>query len=178
MQCEEFRILIHDSVNQDTALEQHLANCDACATWLQKEVSTPPEGLTPAQWQEATARCLPEILTKSAPIAATEKSQNFWDFYLNGLKYGMVFGLSLITGFALLKHLKPEVHHTDDSKIEMVSFLDSSESQLPVFYENKFSDVTFVDSAESQSMSFISKEQIPIFFDELKEDEKWTERSS
>lgn len=173
MKCEEFRRRISESDSLETDLEQHLSGCHECESWLQLEVATPPEGLTPAQWQEATARCFPEKLPEPKPEV---KEQSFWEFYLNGFKYGMVFGLSLITGFALLEFIQPAPDKDHATGIEMSSFVDQAETVMPVFFENDFSTVTFVDSVESNLVSFVADEQLPDFY-EHQEDEKWTENS-
>ena len=173
MKCEEFKNLMSSSNGNEAELERHLADCQACDAWLQKELSSPPTGLTPAQWHDATARCFPEKL----PENSVEAAPDFWQFFLNGMKYGLVFGLSLVTGFALLEHLNHAGGPAAADKIEMVSFIDDIEPALPDFVESSDLDVTFYEVGESKFVSFLPKVQIQNFYEIEQEEETWNENS-
>lgn len=174
MQCEEFRRLMLASEGNESELEKHLESCPACDAWLQKELATPPEGLTPAQWHDATARCFPEqVPATKAPEAEPE---TFWTFFFNGLKYGMIFGLSIVTGFAILEHLQgPEKILPKPQEVTLVSFIEPSDTTLPDFFETPEFDVTFYENSDSKIVSFLPKVQMQSFYETNEEEETWNE---
>ncbi len=171
MKCEEFRRLMSLSQGDETELEKHVCECPACDAWLQKEIAAPPEGLTPAQWHNATARCFPAQLPEKAIHADTG---GFWQYFANGMKYGLVFGLSLITGFAVIDLLNPSAP-PDREPAALVSFIDDQDIELPNFLENNFYDVTFYQADESRIESFLPKVQLPSFYEIDKEESVWKE---
>ncbi|MDD3148574.1 MAG: hypothetical protein PHD82_14870 [Candidatus Riflebacteria bacterium] len=173
MKCEEFKKHISASTGNEAELEQHLASCPACDAWVQKELASPPEGLTPAQWHDATARCFHEKLPENVEEAAPD----FWQFFFNGLKYGLVFGLSLVTGFAVLEHLNPQAGPAKTETVEMLSFVDDIAPELPEFVEKTDLSVTFYDIGESKFVSFLPMVQMQSFYEIDQEEETWNENS-
>lgn len=174
MQCEEFRQLMLASEGNEGELEKHLESCPACDAWLQQELATPPEGLTPAQWHDATARCFPEH--GPAAKAPEAEQETFWTFFFNGLKYGMVFGLSIVAGFAILEHLHgPGKNLPQTPEVALVSFIDPAETALPDFLETPDFDVTFYENSDSKIVSFLPKVQMQSFYETNEEEETWNE---
>ncbi len=172
MNCEEFRKLMSTSTGDEAALAKHLDSCSECDVWLKSELDSPPPGLTQAQWHDATARCFPEKL----PTAADQKAEpDFWHYFFNGLKYGMVFGLSLVTGFALLDSFEKPVE--PGSQIELVSFIDDEYDRADSTATNLYSDVTFLDADESKSVSFLPNVQMQSFYNTDQEETTWNENS-
>lgn len=175
MQCEDFRRLMLASEGNESELEKHLESCPACDAWLQKELATPPEGLTPAQWHDATAHCFPEQVP--AVKAAETVPETFWTFFFNGLKYGMVFGLSIVTGFAILEHFQgAENNLPKPQEVALVSFIEPSDTTLPDFLETPEFDVTFYENSDSKIVSFLPKVQIQSFYETNEEEETWNEK--
>ena len=176
MQCEEFRQLMLASEGNEGELEKHLESCPACDAWLQKELATPPEGLTPAQWHDATARCFPEQVPAVKAPEAEAEAETFWTFFFNGLKYGMVFGLSIVAGFAILEHLQgPAKNLPQPQEVKLVSFVEPSETALPDFFEKPGFDVTFYENGDSKIVSFLPKVQMQSFYETTEEEETWNE---
>ncbi|MFZ5949570.1 MAG: hypothetical protein ACOYXC_02610 [Candidatus Rifleibacteriota bacterium] len=181
MNCEEFRMKIIADDQDLSALESHLQSCSSCCAWLEKELATPPEGLSAAEWNNATARCMPESLpigSSRENIDAPQEDQTMKGNFLNGLKYGLVFGLSIIVGFAILELMSVPPTVDSSKKVEIASFLDSDEKKLPDFFEKNFSDVTFFDYHDSKIISFVENEKIPSFFEETQEEDLWNDRDS
>ncbi|MEW6713425.1 MAG: hypothetical protein AB1403_26625, partial [Candidatus Riflebacteria bacterium] len=181
MNCEEFRMKIIAEDQDLSALETHLQSCSSCSAWLERELATPPEGLSAAEWNNATARCMPDAL----PIESSGKDndpspqdQTMKGSFFNGLKYGLVFGLSIITGFAVLELMRVNPTVDSSKKVEIASFMEVDERKLPDFIEKDFSDVTFFDYHDSKIISFVENEKIPSFFEETQEEELWNDRDS
>lgn len=165
MKCHEFKSLIKEPQDNEKELEAHLAECPECCQWLNNEITTPPDGLTPTEWQRATSRCFPE--TKELVKAAEPES--FWKYYVNGLKYGAVFGLSIVTGFAIL-NLKEETLTTYDlSKPQELSFAEPFADSLPDFLAKDKFPVTFLSDEDSKLIRLVEKAQIFYFMEEYKE---------
>lgn len=171
MKCEEFRRLMSLSQGDESELEKHITECPECDAWLQKEIADPPAGLTPTQWHNATARCFPAELPEKE---AQGKAGDFWQYFLNGMKYGLVFGLSLITGFAVIELLSPPAQPPREPAV-LMSFIDDHEIELPNFLENNVYDVTFYQANESKIGSFLPKVQLPSFYEIDKEESIWKE---
>ncbi len=177
MQCDEFRQLMSSATGDENELERHLCECQACNAWLNGELASPPPGLTPAQWHNATARCFPENLPTGA---AADGEAGFWHFFFNGLKYGVVFGLALITGLAIVDGLRPPADLSKQSDFELVSFVADAYPEAVEPEENLYTDVTFYEPGESKSVSFLPQVQIPSFYDtedNTEEEESWNENS-
>ncbi len=172
MNCEEFRRLMSSSTGDETELAKHIDSCSKCDSWLNQELTSPPPGLTQAQWHDATARCFPEKL----PAEEVQTAEpDFWHYFFNGLKYGMVFGLALVTGFALLESFERPVEQ--GSQIELVSFIDDDYDQADSAATNFYSDVTFFEEDESKSVSFLPNVQIQSFYNTDQEENAWNENS-
>lgn len=169
MKCEDFRVLIATQNEHEDKLSEHLNNCHSCNEWLEKELAQAPQGLTPAQWHAATARCFPE--TGEFARSDSKDVEGFWTFFTNGLKYGMVFGLSIVTGFAILtirEETKPAYNLETRHEI---SFLPDEQKDLPVFLEKSQFDVTFLQFEDSEVMSFVESNEMPNFIEENQEEE-------
>ncbi len=181
MNCEEFRMKIIAD-NQDLSeLESHLQSCSSCSAWLEKELATPPDGLSAAEWSNATARCMPDALPVGSArkdIDSSPPDQTVKGSFFNGLKYGLVFGLSIVTGFAILELMRVNPTVDSSKKVEIARFVEPDEQKLPVFTEMYFSDVTFFDYHDSNIISFVENEKIPSFFEETQEEELWNDRDS
>ncbi len=172
MKCKEFRKEISRPETPSTEAETHLEHCAECQLWIEKEISSPPPGLSEAQWQTSTARCFPEATVKSIiETNSADKPAGFWGFFADGLKFGMVFGLSIVTGFAILSVKSETVESFDLKKRHAISFYEASEGKLPEFYEKEKMDVTFFDYSDSNLLSFVEKSEIPEFFDKSQEEE-------
>ena len=177
MQCDEFRHLMSSAAGDESELEKHLCGCQACDSWLKGELASPPSGLTPAQWHNATARCFPENLPTGAEI---QSEPGFWHFFFNGLKYGVVFGLALITGLAIVDGLRTPDDAVKPGDFELVSFVADAYPEAVELEENFYTDVTFYETGESKSVSFLPQVQMPDFYetdDHTEEEETWNENS-
>ena len=113
MDCKKFREKISSGADFDEELIKHKEDCKECQEWLNKELSTAPTGISSEDWNKAVSKCLPNEGNKK------QKSQNnqekelknqsnenktFMDYYLSGLKYGIVFGLAIVVGFAIIQN--------------------------------------------------------------------------
>lgn len=181
MNCEEFRKQIVAADAEMQVLEQHLESCPECSAWVARELATPPQGLSQAEWDNATSRCMPASLPTTQSETAVEKDpEPIATGFFSGLKYGMVFGLSIVTGLAIIQLAQftpPETKPA--SPPEMVSFIDDQPQELQNFLENNFEDVTFFDYRDSKMMSFVENEKIPSFIEENQmEEETWIEKDS
>jgi hypothetical protein len=179
MNCEDFKALIVSDDADKLELEKHLESCDDCAKWLNRELSSPPEGLSKAEWQSATSRCMPKLdnqaESKEPEVLPPPVSRGFF----TGLKYGLVFGLSIITGLAIVQLHQESQTDKPLKRMEIQSFVDESSLEMPVFYEKDFSDVTFFDYGDSKLLSFVEDEEIPSFIEEdTQEEDLWTETDS
>jgi hypothetical protein len=179
MNCEDFKALIVSDDADKLELEKHLESCDDCAKWLNRELSSPPEGLSKAEWQSATSRCMPKLdnqaESKEPEVLPPPVSRGFF----TGLKYGLVFGLSIITGLAIVQLHQESQTDKPLKRMEIQSFVDESSLEMPVFYEKEFSDVTFFDYGDSKLLSFVEDEEIPSFIEEdTQEEDLWTETDS
>ena len=172
MQCKEFRSLMIEGGGVESDLEQHLGSCQECSSWLEHEIAEPPPGLTPAQWQAATARCFPKSLPENAAEVPAEKAQpeTFWNSYVNGMTYGLVFGLSIVFGFAIL-HLLPKASEKQSERsLAQISFVEDSARELPVFFAEKKFDVTFLQNNGSEIVSFVEFDNEIKFLDYSEEE--------
>ncbi|HAE37584.1 MAG TPA: hypothetical protein DCG57_02960 [Candidatus Riflebacteria bacterium] len=172
MQCKEFRSLMKEGGGIESELEQHLGSCHECSTWLEHEIAEPPMGLTPAQWQTATARCFPENLPETAAEAPAEKTEpvTFWKSYVNGMTYGLVFGLSIVFGFAILQLLPDAGEKTLERSLAQINFVEGAARELPVFFAEKKFDVTFLANDDSEIMSFVEFDNEIKFLDYSEEE--------
>jgi hypothetical protein len=189
MKCKEFRKQILNDGEDMQSLEKHLNECDECALWLNQELKNPPEGFSKAEWQSATARCMPDTAEISKNTdeekqpQSNNKDKSLLSGFLNGLKYGVVFGLSIITAVAIIQLQQNHIKENSLKPVEIQSFVENSEKELPSFYESDYSDVTFFEIEDSKLMSFIEKndeaESIPSFIEEnTQEEELWFENNS
>ena len=117
MNCDEFRKEITSGNDLSDDLIKHKLECKDCQDWLQKELSTAPNGLTSEEWNNAVSKCLNINIEESdgnnmkqnetKPANTNEKPESeksFMDYYLSGLKYGIVFGLAIVVGFAIIQN--------------------------------------------------------------------------
>jgi hypothetical protein len=184
MNCDEFRKQIIAEDSDLKALENHIDSCRDCAAWVEKELSTPPLGMSKADWVSATSRCMPTSLPTQETVKSNEETatdpEPISTGFFSGLKYGLVFGLSIITGLAIvqLAQFDPSKVAEKSGRMEIASFIEDETAKLPTFLEKDFSDVTFFDYRESKLMSFVENEQIPSFIEENQEEEQWIENDS
>lgn len=183
MNCDEFKKQIITENSDLTKLENHIESCRDCAAWVEEELLTPPTGMSKANWVNATLRCMPTTHFMSekdeTPQNNSSNSKSILSVFFSGLKYGLVFGLSIITGLAIIQVAELESFKVDKGikKIEIASFIDET-TKLPTFLEKNFSDVTFFNYHESNLMSFVENEQIFSFIEKNQEDEQWFESNS
>ncbi|PKL43554.1 MAG: hypothetical protein CVV42_20025 [Candidatus Riflebacteria bacterium HGW-Riflebacteria-2] len=176
MKCEKFRTSMTNGGGHESELEEHLGNCPECAAWLEREIAEPPQGLTPAQWQAATARCFPEKLPETAVDKTSEKEnekeepKSFWNSYFHGMTYGMVFGLSIVFGFALLSLRDDPAAEKPLPVLSEISFVESDERELPVFFEKNKKSVTFLQFENSELVSFVEFDNAMTFLDDDEEE--------
>ncbi len=117
MNCDEFRKKISSGDDLTEDLIEHKVKCKDCQDWIQKELSTAPNGLTTEEWNNAVSRCLNNDIKKSdgknmkpnetKPTESNEKPEaekSMMDYYFSGLKYGIVFGLAIVVGFAIIQN--------------------------------------------------------------------------
>lgn len=132
MNCEEFKNSISkNSIGEDDLLK-HIETCEGCKKWLQKEVSTPPEGVNPEIWASLNrdtselkeTKETAQLETSSSPNENTEgkpeadkDDKSFLDYYLSGLKYGIVFGIAVVIGFSIIQN-KNEHQQTEQTNVE------------------------------------------------------------
>ncbi|MBU1107192.1 MAG: hypothetical protein KKB51_11030 [Candidatus Riflebacteria bacterium] len=172
MKCEEFRTRMTKVESSCSELEQHMAECPDCSVWLERELAEPPQGLTPAQWQAATARCFPEQLPEqpAETLVEIKEPESFWGNYLHGMTYGLVFGLSIVFGFAILQLLPDAGEKLSSRSLAQVSFIEQSEREMPVFFERGKFDVTFLHDDDSELMSFVEFDNEMKFLDYSEEE--------
>jgi len=170
MKCEEFRACMTSGKGAESKLEEHLGSCPECAAWLEREIAEPPQGLTPAQWQAATARCFPDKLPEAATEKPDEGPKSFWNSYFHGMTYGLVFGLSIVCGFALLSLREDPVTEKPLPTLADTSFMESTAPRMPVFFENDKTNVTFLKYEDSEMMSFVEFDSAIKFFDQNEEE--------
>ena len=116
MDCKEFREKISAGNDFDDELIEHKEKCSGCQEWLKKELSTAPAGVNEDEWNKAVSKCMltnnKEHQTKSNTDndakPDTDENKSFMDYYLSGLKYGIVFGLSIVVGFAIIQNKNEE----------------------------------------------------------------------
>lgn len=176
MNCEDFRRQITAGDNDLPELERHLDDCQACARWLEQELATAPQGLSQAEWLSATSRCMPDLAAVNVNTEEITDPEPVKTGFLSGLKYGLAFGLSIITALAVLD-LGNRPNHREEKQV-IGSFVERPEQGLPSFIEKDFSDVTFFEFRDSKLVSFIEAEKIPSFIEENQEDISWTESES
>ncbi len=171
MKCEEFRTCMSNGGGNESELEEHLGSCSECATWLERELAEPPQGLTPAQWQAATARCFPDKLPEASATKPEEEPKSFWESYFHGMTYGLVFGLSIVCGFALLSLREDPVADKPRPSLAQVNFVENGERELPVYFEKEKKDVTFLQTGDSEMMSFVEFDNRMNFLDYNEEEQ-------
>ncbi len=102
MNCDEFREKISKSDN-NAELREHFENCKACKKWLDDELKIIPEGATSEKWNN-----LIDSIKEEKPVEdivsdnKKEEEKSFLDYYLSGLKYGIVFGIAIVIGFGIV----------------------------------------------------------------------------
>jgi hypothetical protein len=180
MKCKDFRkLIISDNPDLD-ALQKHMESCEKCKVWVEKELSTPPEGLTSSQWLEATSRCMPEL--NENPGEIKEEIKTPVQGFLSGMKYGIVFGLSLIVGLSIIQLHIEQNPPTLIEKTEIESFMDTNNKQIPMFFNTEISRVTFFEATDSKELSFIENDDesqnLTSFIEENQEEFSWIEEDS
>lgn len=101
MDCKEFRKQITAGSDNLEEMLEHRKNCQDCESWLMKEVSTAPEGISEEEWKK-----LRQGLKKGEERIKKKEDEekSFLDYYLSGLKYGLVFGLAVVIGFSIIQN--------------------------------------------------------------------------
>jgi hypothetical protein len=197
MNCEDFKKNLEEYETESPEMLAHMQDCAECSSWLDRELSSPPEGITPAEWTAATARCMPDIssIANKPDNIEIDGVDGFWSLFFSGLRYGVVFGLSIIVGFALFgpRQHEPATFKPQEIKflteltldfsptIALKSFLNANNSELSGFLDPvgskdlkesgkilkdfDLSGVTFLEFSDSNSYSFIEKGEIPSFIE-------------
>ena len=127
MNCEEFREKIKSGSDYSESLIEHKNSCKDCQEWIMNELNTAPNGINKEEWQKLMAKHLPIVekqekqkkeikSSESETLPNKEKEQktdeskepqkekSMLDYYFSGLKYGIVFGLSLVVGFSIVQN--------------------------------------------------------------------------
>lgn len=106
MNCEEFKKTILEGKDIKDESKTHLENCNKCKDWLNKELQQPPEGISKEKWDILLKPQAPKNEEEQQPVESnkTEENKSFLDYYLSGLKYGIVFGLAIVIGFAIIQN--------------------------------------------------------------------------
>ena len=133
MNCKEFREKISAGNDFDKELIEHKEKCSDCQEWIAKELSTAPKGVSEEAWNKAVSKCLPENNKSSdnkndknqKDKSNPEESKSFMDYYLSGLKYGIVFGLAIVIGFSFV-HNTNEANKNQNSKKSVNSIASES----------------------------------------------------
>ncbi len=170
MKCERFRTCMSNGGGIESELEEHLGSCPECAAWLEREIAEPPQGLTPAQWQAATARCFPDKLPEKVAEQPVDEPKGFWNSYFHGMTYGLVFGLSIVCGFALLSLREDPVAEKPLPTLAEISFIDGEAPAMPVFFEKSKNDVTFLQYDDSEMVSFVEFDNAMTFLEHDEEE--------
>lgn len=173
MKCEDFRQRISQLDDESVEMQNHLADCAECNLWLEKELASPPEGITPASWLSATARCQPDLPladNKAANSIKKDEEEDFWAFFSKGMKYGAALGLALVLFGAIVPYFHSSPAEYSPESWQMQSFIDVSDQQLPTFFDYSNNYVTFYDFEGSQDISFLENHALISFIDETKED--------
>ena len=117
MDCKEFREKISAGNDFDKDLIEHKEKCSECQKWIAKELSTAPTGVSEETWNKAVSKCFSDDantndnkknINKPEIKINSDENKSFMDYYLSGLKYGIVFGLSLVVGFAIIQNKNEE----------------------------------------------------------------------
>lgn len=170
MKCEDFRQHILQLDEESTEMKNHLSDCSECNLWLEKELANPPEGITPANWLTATAKCQPELPLIVKKTADTAKEEDFWGFFSTGMKYGIGLGLALALFAAIIPYFNSSPADYTPESWKMQSFMDISDQQLPTFFDYSENSVTFYDFDVSQDISFLENHALISFIEETTED--------
>ncbi|EKD82624.1 MAG: hypothetical protein ACD_39C01182G0001, partial [uncultured bacterium] len=120
----------------------------------------------------ATARCFPEQLPEMTATSQSEQDKpvTFWNSYINGMTYGLVFGLSIVFGFAILHLRGNSIEEAKRTSLAQVSFVEEMERKLPNFLEQEKFDVTFLPVDDSEMMSFVEFDTDMKFLDDSEEE--------
>ena len=126
MECKEFREKISAGNDFDNEMIEHKEKCSECQKWIEKELSTAPSGVSEEAWNKAVSKCLPTAEKESdnsKPAendikSDSEENKTFMDYYLSGLKYGIVFGLAIVVGFAIIQN-KNETNKVQNANKEI-----------------------------------------------------------
>ena len=128
MNCKEFQEKVLGGADFTEEMQTHKSSCEICQKWLDKEISTPPQGISKKEWESTlsklsdkgseknTIRDDSENISKKEeglkPIPNKEKTEEPADdkslttYYFMGLKYGIVFGLSIVVGLSIVQNVK------------------------------------------------------------------------
>jgi hypothetical protein len=166
MNCEEFRNRLNKttqssfSEQEDIALESHLNTCKACNAWLDNLLITPPAGINNLSLLSAPQKCFPESLTENKNIAVSE-DKSLLRTYLSGLKYGLVFGLSIICGLVIVELRNESKQNVFDDSPQIPPFIvfETSIKDIPSFInERSYANQSFFENENSEIPDFYSLE--------------------
>ena len=120
MNCDEFREKIKSGSDNTDSLIEHKNSCKDCQEWIMTELNTAPNGINKEKWQNLMSKHLPiveekqENTNKESKVNNQEfnsnqneepkKEKSMLEYYFSGLKYGIVFGLSLVVGFSIVQN--------------------------------------------------------------------------
>ena len=142
MDCNEFRKKITDGADFDKELIEHKGSCKDCQEWLNNELHTAPNGLSKEDWDKAVSKCLDKNNkdttntqnTKDEKEEDTKEPENeksFLDYYLSGLKYGIVFGLAIVVGFAIVQNQNEAKQQSISNQTNLASDTANISSEAP-----------------------------------------------
>ena len=142
MNCEEFRKQITSGADFTEELLEHHNSCKDCSIWLEMELKTTPKGLNKEAWNKVIEKCLVDEKAQKQTNTGTKINQDigeepkeeksFISCYLSGLKYGLVFGLAIVIGFAIIQNRNEslEKESKEKSKVDAAEILASDSASI------------------------------------------------
>ncbi|MDD3000236.1 MAG: hypothetical protein PHF29_00595 [Candidatus Riflebacteria bacterium] len=164
MKCEEFRKRLNSahqstfSEQDEKALESHLNECKTCNTWLDNLLLTSPDGIKELSLLNAPQKCFPESIIKKENVVINE-NKSLLSTYLSGLKYGLVFGLSIICGLAIVEMRNESKQNAFNNSPQIPPFIvfESSIKDIPSFInESSYANLNFFENQKSEISDFYS----------------------
>jgi hypothetical protein len=160
MNCETFRKLINQdesqiSQEQELGLEAHLDKCSSCNEWLETVISKAPVGLETLETLVAPASTFPAnvkpIITQAPE---PQKAKSVTGSFFAGLKYGLVFGVSVVCGLAVVSIINDSKPISLLKNRDIPSFvqLEEKQDQIPSFLEQDFyANSSFINEGENNA---------------------------
>lgn len=142
MNCEQFKEKILHG-DDSSELKEHLESCKLCHDWINSEIKNVPEGVASEKWNtliqsinknDVQDKDNGEVINSDVN---TSKEKTFLDYYLSGLKYGIVFGIAIVVGFAIIQS---RIENTNVENIDENANITASDTVI--IYENSIATDT------------------------------------